>query len=122
MKHDSTRDIESHIDLALQHWANSGSLTPEQSFQLERLVYQMSHKDRKSRTVSVLRGTIAAIAAYITMLFLACPAAGSVLPAAEVLARHEAFPLAAQVEKVAYNTLIPSATPASITVTKGARS
>ncbi|MGE5391589.1 MAG: hypothetical protein ACM3PE_11065 [Deltaproteobacteria bacterium] len=119
---DSNLEKDNHIDQALRDWAEAGTLPPERSFQLERLVYQMSHQNRRNATVSVLRGTIAAIAAYITMLFLACPAAGSIIPAAEVLARHQAPPLSIAVEQVAYHPVLPAADIISISILKGARS
>lgn len=73
----------------------------ERSYQLERLVYDLSHGERRGRLAYVLRGAIAALAAYITMLFLACPAAGSIGPAIGLLADSASSP-AAHVEQVVY--------------------
>ncbi|NLW92611.1 MAG: hypothetical protein GXY34_13560 [Syntrophomonadaceae bacterium] len=121
MKRDSSNEIDNRMNQALQHWADAGNLTPEQSFNLERLVYGMSHQGRRSTTASVLRGAIATIAAYITMLFLACPAAGSILPAAQVLARQEGPPPVILVEQGVYSA-IPAGIPANMVILRGARS
>ena len=75
------RDMDNHINQIMQGWAGEGTLSPDKSGQLEDLVCQLSGKNQRGRLTSVVRGVLAALAAYITMLFFACPAAGSVISA-----------------------------------------
>lgn len=122
MKPAANREIDDHIGQALRNWADAGTLPPERSFELERLVYQMSHSGQRSRLVAVLRGAIAALAAYVTMLFFACPAAGSILPAAEFLVEKSAYPASALVEHLAYNPATPVFNRSANANLKGAQS
>jgi len=104
---DFNHELDERMGRTLQTWSEAGTLPPEGSYQLERLVYQMSHQYRRGRLVSVLRGTIAALVAYITMLFFACPAAGSLIPAAEALVDRGASPPTAALEQLVYNPAAP---------------
>lgn len=118
----ANREIDERIGQALRGWADAGTLPPEKSFALERLVFQMSHQGQRSRLVAVLRGAIAALAAYVTMLFFACPAAGSILPAVEFLVENSAGPANELVEQVAYNPATPVFNRAGNANLKGAQS
>jgi len=118
----ANHEIDDRICQAMQDWASAGTLPLERSYELERMVYQMSHRGRRGKVVSVLRGAIAALAAYITMLFFACPAAGSILPAAEFLVEKSAYPTTVLLEQVAYNPAAPAFSTSGNSHLKGAQS
>lgn len=102
----SDSEIETRMNQAMQAWADQGTLPPDRSCQLDALVYQLSRRNRQTRMISVLRGAVAALAAYVTMLFFACPAAGSVLPTCGTIIGDHTAPLMVQSEGSPYGSAI----------------
>lgn len=102
----SDPELETRLNEAMQAWVDQGSLPPDKSCQLDALVYQMSHRGRHTRMIAVLRGAVAALAAYVSMLFFACPAAGSVFPACETIIGDRVQPLTVQAEGLANGSVI----------------
>lgn len=105
MTRSSDMEMERRMRHALNSWAAEGTLPADKAYQLERSVFADSYPKRRGSVAYVLRGLVAALAACITMLFFACPAAGSVCSAVQILA--ESFPSpAAQIEHVSNNPAI----------------
>lgn len=102
----SDPEMETRMNQAMQAWADQGTLPPDRSCQLDALVYHLSRRSRQTRMISVLRGAVAALAAYVTMLFFACPAAGSVIPACGTIIGDRTAPLMVQSEGAAYSSVI----------------
>ncbi|MDD3308317.1 MAG: hypothetical protein PHO29_14665, partial [Acetobacterium sp.] len=61
----------------LNSWAEQGTLSLERSAQLQMKITELAHHEKKGRFTRKVWGLVAAITAFIWMLFANCPVAAA---------------------------------------------
>lgn len=83
-------DMEKRVYHSLHHCVQQVELEPEKALYLDSLVRELSWQEQKNRLSYVVRGTIAALAACISLLFIACPVAGGAFPPTQIALQNHA--------------------------------
>lgn len=85
-------DQEPNIDLWLQnslkHWAEQGTLSADQSLQIQMKITALAEKERKTHISNKIISILTAIITMLYTLFASCPVAAASYSSSPIAASH----------------------------------